>query len=235
MKKYFEVLRKCSLFDSISDDYLPAMLTCFGVSIQTYAKDETIVSEGTPAKYLGIVLSGEAQIIRIDYYGNRSIMASLSPSQLFGESYACAEIDAIPVDIVATEKTEIMMIDVHKITRPCANSCEFHKQMIFNLVKAVAMQNLVFHQKIEITSKRSTREKLITYLLSEAKKNKSDRFTVPYDRQELADYLEVERSGLSTEIGKLKREGALDCEKNRFVLLSGFPASKEDFTFASYF
>ena len=223
MKKYFDVLRKCSLFQSISDTYLPSMLHCFGVIIKTYEKDETIVSEGSPAKYLGIVLSGEAQIIRIDYYGNRSIMASLSPSQLFGESYACAELDAIPVDIIATKKTEIMMIDVHKITRPCENSCEFHKQMIFNLVKAVAMQNLVFHQKIEVTSKRNTREKLIAYLMAEAKQHASESFTVPYDRQELADYLEVERSGLSTEIGKLRREGILECEKNHFTLLAGFP------------
>lgn len=223
MKKYFEVLRKCSLFDAISDDYLPAMLTCFGVTIKTYEKDETIVSEGTPARYLGIVLSGEAQILRIDYYGNRSIMANLAPSQIFGESYACAELEFVPVDIVATKKTEIMMIDVHKITRPCANSCEFHKQMIFNLVKAVAMQNLVYHQKIEITSKRNTRDKLITYLTTEAKNHGSTSFTVPYDRQELADYLEVERSGLSTEIGKLRREGILECEKNRFTLLAGFP------------
>lgn len=223
MKKYFEILRKCSLFDSISDDYLPSMLSCFGVIIKNYKKDEAIFSEGSPAKYLGIVLSGEAQIIRIDYYGNRSIMANLEPSQIFGESYACAELETVPVDIVATENTEIMMIDVHKITRPCANSCEFHKQIIFNLVKVVATKNLVFHQKIEITSKRNTREKLITYLMTEAKQHHSASFTVPYDRQELADYLEVERSGLSTEIGKLRREGVLECDKNHFRLLAGFP------------
>lgn len=223
MKKYFEVLRKCSLFDSISDAYLPAMLSCFGVVVKNYKKDEPIFAEGSPAKYLGIVLSGEAQIVHIDYYGNRSIMANLPPAQIFGESYACAELETVPVDIVATENTEIMMIDVHKITRPCANSCEFHKQMIFNLVKVVATKNLVFHQKIEITSKRNTREKLIAYLLTEAKQHGSESFTVPYDRQELADYLEVERSGLSTEIGKLRREGVLSCEKNRFTLLAGFP------------
>ena len=223
MKKYFEVLKKCSLFDSISDDYLPAMLTCFGVVIKTYKKDEIIFSEGSPAKYLGIVLCGEAQMIRIDYYGNRSIMANLMPSEIFGESYACAELDTVPVDIIATKNTDIMMIDVHKITRPCTNSCEFHKQMIFNLVKVVATKNLIFHQKIEITSKRNTREKLIAYLLSEAKRNGSSDFNVPYDRQELADYLEVERSGLSTEIGKLRREGVLSCEKNHFTLLSAFP------------
>ena len=223
MKKYFEILRKCPLFDMISDDYLPAMLSCFGVTIKTYKKDEIIFPEGSPAKYLGIVLRGEAQMVQVDYYGNRSIMANLTPSEIFGESYACAELDAVPVDIIATENTEIMLIDVYKITRPCANSCEFHKQMIFNLVKVVATKNLMFHQKIEITSKRNTREKLIAYLLSEAKRNGSSDFNVPYDRQELADYLEVERSGLSTEIGKLRREGILTCEKNHFTLLSAFP------------
>ncbi len=223
MKKHFEILKQCPLFDMISEDYLPAMLHCFGVTISNYKKDEVIFSEGSPAKYLGIVLCGEAQMIHIDYYGNRSIMANLMPGEIFGETYACAELDAVPIDIVATENTDIMMIDVHKITRPCSNSCEFHKQMIFNLVKVVASKNLMFHQKIEITSKRNTRDKLIAYLLSEAKRNGSSDFNVPYDRQELADYLEVERSGLSTEIGKLRREGILACEKNHFTLLSDFP------------
>ena len=203
----------------ISDDYLPAMLSCFGVTIKTYKKDEIIFPEGSPAKYLGIVLRGEAQMVQVDYYGNRSIMANLTPSEIFGESYACAELDAVPVDIIATENTEIMLIDVYKITRPCANSCEFHKQMIFNLVKVVATKNLMFHQKIEVTSKRSTREKLMAYLTGMEKKTGERKFEIPFDRQELADYLEVERSGLSAEISKLKKEGIINSDKKYFELL----------------
>jgi len=110
-------------------------------------------------------------------------------------------------------------MDSARITRSCSNACGFHQQMIFNLMKIMAVKNLCFHQKIEITSKRTTREKLMTYLMIEAKKKRSDTFDIPYDRQELADYLEVDRSGLSAEISKLRREGVLLSEKNRFTLL----------------
>lgn len=96
----------------------------------------------------------------------------------------------------------------------------FHQQIIYNLMKVVATKNLMFHQKIEVTSKRSTREKLLTYLLLQAKKNNSNSFEVPYDRQGLADYLEVDRSGLSAEIGKLRKEGVIECKRNYFELKS---------------
>lgn len=101
----------------------------------------------------------------------------------------------------------------------CQSACSFHSQMIFNLMKTVALKNIIFHQKIEITSKRSTREKLMTYLMFQAKRAKHSRFEIPFDRQELADYLEVDRSGLSAEISKLKAEGVIDCHKNHFELL----------------
>ena len=112
-----------------------------------------------------------------------------------------------------------MLIDCRRITTSCSNACGFHNQMIHNLLRVVANKNLIFHQKIEITSRRSTREKLMAYLLHQEKLHGSSEFTIPYDRQALADYLEVDRSGLSTEIGKLKKQGILSCEKNRFTLL----------------
>lgn len=220
MNLYFEVLQKCPLFQDITEENLLTMLDCLQVKTGRYKKGQTIFAEGEPAKFFGILLTGAAKIVRVDYYGNRSIVASLEPAQIFGESFACAKIEALPVDVVAAENTEVLLIDARRILQSCSHACSFHNQMIFNLLKVVATKNLVFHQKLEITSKRSTREKLMTYLLLQAKYHHSNSFIIPYDRQELADYLEVERSGLSAEISKLRREGILECRRSQFTLLS---------------
>ena len=219
MKKYLEILKQCLLFQDITDENLLAILGCLGAKTAHFQKKQTIISEGDFAGYIGIVLSGSAQIVQIDYFGNKSIMANIEPAGLFGESFACAGVETMPVNVIANEDTDIMLIDCLKITHSCSNACEFHQQIIFNLMKDIATKNLVFHQKIEITSKRSTREKLMTYLLSQAKRNESNSFEIPYDRQELADYLAVDRSGLSAEISKLRKEGVIKNRKNYFVLI----------------
>ena len=219
MEKYFEIIRKCPLFADIEDHDVPAMLGCLGAKISSFSKNETILREGDPARDVGILLSGEAQIVRMDYYGNRSIVTNIEPSEMFGESFACAEVEALPVDVVASENCDVMMIDCHRITTTCCNSCAFHNQMIFNLMRTVARKNILFNQKLEITSKRSTREKLMTYLMILAKQKNSGEFEIPFNRQELADYLEVERSGLSSEISKMKAEGIIDTNKNWFKLM----------------
>ena len=177
------------------------------------------MAEGRPANHIGIVLSGRAQLVQLDYYGNRSIVSTAEPSELFAESFACAEVSSIPITIVATEPSEIMLIDCRRVIHSCSNACDFHQQMLYNLLKTVAIKNILFHQKIEITAKRSTREKLMAYLTLEAKKAESNSFDIPFDRQELADYLEVERSGLSAEISKLRKEGVLVSHRNHFELL----------------
>ncbi|MGI6279770.1 MAG: Crp/Fnr family transcriptional regulator [Acutalibacteraceae bacterium] len=218
--EYFNVLRKCALFANITVSDLIPMLECLDAKEHSYQKGNIIFAEGDSARYLGIVLSGKIQIVRVDYYGNRSILTTVSPSQLFAESFACAKVQSLPVDIVAAEDTTVLLIDALRITKPCGHACSYHHMMIFNLLNIVARKNLLFHQKIEITSKRTTREKLMTYLHIEAKKNNSNTFVIPYDRQELADYLGVERSGLSAEIGKLCKEGVLICKKSQFTILN---------------
>lgn len=220
MQKYLNVLRKCSLFHSISDEHLTKMLVCLGAKVESFDKKYTIIAEGNPAKYIGIMLSGSAQIVQVDYFGNRSIVSQVETADTFCESFACAEVGEVPVTIIANEPSEVMLIDCGHILHTCSNNCGFHQQLIFNLMKDLATKNIMFHQKIEITSKRSTREKLLAYLLLRAKKEGSNSFVIPFDRQELADYLEVDRSGLSAEISKLKAEGILDCRKNHFKLLS---------------
>lgn len=220
MDKYFLTLRVCPLFDSIADDDLCAILDCLGASVRRYYKGQTILSEGDPADTLGIVLRGQVRVLRVDYYGNRSILATLDPADIFGDTYAFAGVKTMPVDVVAASDCEAMLIPAHRISRTCRHACSFHAQVIYNLLHVIAAKNLMQSQKNEITAQRTTRDKLMAYLMLEAKTRARSTFTIPYDRQELADYLAVDRSGLSSEIGKLRREGVIDCHKNEFTLLT---------------
>ena len=219
MEKFYPILRKSPIFDGISDSELDAILSCLGAKVKCFAKGETILSEGDPANKIGVMLSGSAQIYRLDLSGNRSLMGIAMPCEIFAEAFACADVGRMPASVSALEESHVLLIDAKRITHSCTQACSFHQQMIYNLMRILALKNLACNQKIEITSKRTTREKLMTYLTLAAKQASSDTFTIPYDRQSLADYLEVDRSGLSAEISKLRREGKIICNKNRFTLL----------------
>lgn len=219
MKDLFPLLQGCPLFDGINSPDLTAMLGCLGARTVSAKKGQALFREGDTAIYLGIVLTGSVQMVREDYYGNRSIMAHYGPQQLFGESYAFSGTPSLPVSIIADEDTDALLLDSRQISFCCSNACAFHSQVIFNLLRLVAVNNLALHQKIQITAKRTTRDKLMAYLLNQAKLQGSNSFTIPYDRQGLADYLEVDRSGLSAEISKLRKEGILESDKSSFRLL----------------
>ena len=218
MKKYLETIKNCRLFEGIEEEDLLRMLSCLGARIVSFDKKYTVLSEGSPAKHVGILLTGSVRVVQMDYYGNRSILSEIHPPQVFAEAFACAGVRALPVSVIANEPSEVMLVDCSHILHTCSNHCTFHQTLIYNLMRDLAAKTLLFHQRIEVTSKRTTREKLLTYLSMQAKKANSHSFEIPFDRQELADYLEVDRSGLSAEIGKLKKEGVLDSQKNRFVL-----------------
>lgn len=224
MKEFLPVLQSCSLFAHIDPNDLRSLLGCLGASAVTVRKGSAVFSEGDPAKYVGIVLSGSVQIVQDDYYGNRSILAHAAPGELFGESFACANIPALPVSVIAAEDSTVMKIDCCRITRSCSNACEFHNRLILNLLQVMAAKNLSFHKKLEITAQRTTREKLMAYLLWQAKAQGSDSFTIPFDRQALADYLGVERSAMSAELSKLKRDGILDFDRSHFTIKTEVPS-----------
>ena len=219
MRKYLEILKVCQLFEGIAEEDLLRMLDCLEARVISFDKKYTVFSEGSPARYVGILLSGSVQVVQVDYYGNRSILSEIRPSQVFGEAFACAGVASLPVSVIANEPSEVMLVDCSHILHTCSNHCAFHQTLIYNLMKDLAAKTLLFHQRIEVTSKRTTREKLLTYLTMESRKAQSNVFDIPFDRQELADYLEVDRSGLSAEIGKLKREGILQNQKNHFELI----------------
>lgn len=219
MKELLPNIQACPLFEGIEDNDLQGLLGCLGARVLHVKKGQIIFYEGESPFFLGIVLAGSAKLVREDFYGNRSIVAHIGPTQLFGESYAFSGANSLPVSVVVDEDGAYLLLDSRRITGCCSNACNHHNRVIYNLLRLAATKNLMLHQKMQITSQRTTRDKLMTYLLNQAKQIGCSSFTIPYDRQGLADYLEVDRSGLSTEIGKLRKEGVLECRKSTFRLL----------------
>lgn len=220
---FLPVLQKCPLFRGIDPVELPVLLECLGAKTVTAEKRQTVLREGEPARFVGVVLEGSVQIQQEDYFGNRSILGLAGPGELFGESFACAGTDSLPVSVVAAQDSTLLLVDCQRVISPCEKACGFHRSILSNLMQVMARKNLAFHQKLQITSRRTTREKLMAYLNLQAKLQGGPSFSVPFDRQELADYLGVDRSGLSAEISRLRSEGVLECQKNRFILLEKTP------------
>lgn len=219
MESYFPILQSCPLFLGICAEELSGLLHCLGAIRMDVRKGMTVFAEGESTTHMGIVLTGAIRLMREDYYGNRSIVAHVGPGELFAESYACAGVAVLPVSVVAEQSGTVLLIDSQRLTVSCANACAFHSRLVQNLLRLVAERNLVFDQKIQITSQRTTREKLMAYLTNQMKLQNSRSFIIPYDRQALADYLEVDRSGLSVQISKLRKEGILESRKNYFHIL----------------
>lgn len=212
-------LTSIDLFKGIESSELEQLLACLSAQKKRYEKGQVVFFSGESISRFGIVLSGQIQVVQDDFYGNRSIVANVDVGNLFGESFAYAEMGALPVSVLAVADSELLLIDCRRLTAPCARSCAFHGKLIRNLLHIVSAKNIALTQKIEVISKRTTREKLLAYLSSEAKKAGGSRFQVPFSRQELADYLCVDRSAMSAELSKLKAGGILNVHKNQFELL----------------
>lgn len=212
------VLSRCPLFAGISATELAALLDCLNARTVAMEKNQTIFWEGDSAQDMGIVLEGAVQVVRDDYYGNRTIVAQVEAGGLFAEAFACAGTPFFPVSVVASAAGAVMLLDCQRIMTVCGSSCVFHGRLVKNLLAIVANKTLQLNQKLELLSRRSIRERLMSYLLSCAKKADSSEFTIPYDRQQLANYLCVERSALSAEIGRLQKEGVLESRRRWFRL-----------------
>ena len=219
-KKYLPFLSQVPLFQGIQPEELPGMLDCLHAKKTAYKKQDIILLEGQPAPMVGIVLSGKVQIVKEDYVGNRNIMAEISPGSLFAESYSCVHTDSLPITAVSVTESEILWIDYQHIITTCSSACQFHTKLIENMLTILASKNILLNQKIEYISKRTTREKLLSYLSDQAARFGSREFTIPFNRQELADYLCVDRSAMSNELSKLERGGLLQYHLNHFVLLN---------------
>ena len=219
MEKYFEILSASPLFAGISREELGLMMSCLGAKVVTADKGEPVFLEGDKAGFLGLVLEGSVQIVHDDYYGNRSVLTHADVGDIFAEAYACANVDTMPVSGYALHSSKVMFFACKKMLTVCANACRFHNQLVKNLLQVVAQKNLNLSRKIQFMSRKTTREKLMAYLSDCAKKAGNSEFTIPFDRQTLADFLGVERSAMSAELGKLQKDGILRTKGSNFCLL----------------
>ena len=220
MEEYFDILSQCPLFAGISRQELGQMLSCLGGKITGIAKGNPVFLEGAPAEFVGVVLDGKVQILRTDYYGNRSVLTVVSPGGLFGEAFACAGVETLPVSAIALQTCTVLLLDCKRVLTGCSNACPFHSRLVRNLLQGIAQKNLILTRKIQCMSQKTTQEKLMEFLLEQAKQQGSAEFVIPYDRQALADYLGVERSAMSAEISKLKKAGRIDCSGSWFRVLT---------------
>lgn len=220
MEEYYDFILTSPLFRGVERNELSAMLNCLGARVMTFSKNEPVFLEGDSAGFMGFILEGSVQIVQEDFYGNRSIISHAEKGDLFAEAFACANLETMPVSGYAVKDSKILMLSCQKMLTICSSACTFHNQLVKNLLNVVAQMNLTLNGKITVMSQKTTKEKLLTYLLAQAKKVGSDEFDIPFDRQALADYLGVDRSAMSTELNKLRKAGVLDCKGSRFRLFS---------------
>lgn len=212
-------LTNTALFRGTTLEEAQAMLSCLGSYTKQYKKGDTIYHAGEVAEDMGLVINGSIDIECDDVWGNRSILDRVERGQIFAETYACIPGETMLVNVVAAEKCEILFLNAARLLTTCADSCTHHNKLIKNLLQISAQKNLSLSRRILHTSSKSIRGRLLSYLSEQAKKNGSYQFTIPFNRQQLADYLSVDRSALSNELSKMQNEGILHYEKNAFVLI----------------
>jgi len=217
MKKIFEAIKSNPLFQGIAFSDFERMLGCLSAKTACYKKDDVILLSGDTVNFVGLILSGSVKIIKEDINGNYTILMELSISEMFGEVFACAGISQSPVTIQAADDVEILFIDYKKIITLCSSTCPFHASLIGNMLKLIAKKNLMLNQKIDILSKRTTREKLLCFF--DLQRGAAKKFTIPFNREELARYLCVDRSAMSNELCKMRDEGLINFQKNKFEIL----------------
>lgn len=222
MDKYFETIKKIPLFKGVSAQDLPNLLNCLSYHIKQFHKGEFIYMAGQKITSIGVVLLGSVQIIKEDAMGNRMILAHVREGNMFAEVFSCAKVSEIAVSVAATEDSTILFLNYHKLTTTCPSSCVFHSKIIENMLQIIANKNILLNQKIDCISKRTTREKILAFLSNESLKASNSEFKIPFNRQELADYLCVDRSAMSNELCKLRDEGVLSFERSHFKLLKSY-------------
>lgn len=218
MKEFLPVIRSSSLFSGISETELAAMLSCLETRKERFPKDTFLLRTGDTAESIGLVLSGSVLVVQEDIWGNRNILSKAGPGQTFAAAYACAPGSLLNVSVLAETPVTAMFLNVKRVLNVCPSACEHHSRIIRNLLGELAEKNLRFGEKLTHMGQRTTRAKLMSYFSAEAQRLGTYEFDIPFSRQQLADYLAVERSGLSLELGKMRSEGLLDFHKSHFIL-----------------
>lgn len=207
------------LFRGMEPQDISSMLCCLRARQQLFAKGQVIYQAGDCVTAMGMVLEGSVRIQRDDFWGNTSILSVLQPGQMFAETYACVPHEPLMVSVVAEQPSTVLFLETPRMLRVCSNGCTFHQKLVENLLMISAEKNLSLSRKIACTTAKTIRGRLLTYLSHQAQRQQSASFQIPFQRQQLADYLNVERSALSNELSKMQRDGLLKVDGKQFVLM----------------
>lgn len=218
MKDFLWIIQNSQLFSGVVEEEIREMLGCLDARQHKYRKGDYIFRTGDTPEVIGLLLAGTAFVLHDDFWGNRNILSTVVPGQIFAETFACAPGTVMTVSVQAESGCEVLFLNVRRILSVCSAACSHHSRIIRNLLSELAEKNLAFNEKMMHLTQRTTRAKLLSYFSSAAQKSSSFEFDIPFSRQQMADYLSVERSGLSMELSRMKREGLLDYHKNHFVL-----------------
>ena len=211
-------LSKTPLFEGCSPDEVKSMLGCLGAKQSVYKKGEYIYSAGDNVHSIGVVLSGGVNIESDDLWGNNSILNHIEAGQIFAETYACVPNEPMMVNAVADSRCEVLFLDIGRVLGICPSACAHHSRLIRNLLVVTAQKNLNLSRRILHTSSKSIRGRLISYLSFQAARQGGNTVAIPFNRQQLADYLSVDRSAMPNELGKMQKDGLIEVNKNIFVL-----------------
>ena len=212
-------LTQTSLFSGISQADLSNLLSCLAAVERRYSKGAVILAEGEPTQWMGLVLEGRAIISCADVWGKSSILGFAEPGAVFGEAYACVPGEALLISVCAAEETRVLFLNVGKLLTVCGNACPFHARLIRNLLTISAGKNLQLSRRILHTTPKSIRGRLQSYFSECAKKSGSLTFSLPFNRQQLADYLGVDRSAMSSELSKMQRDGLIQVQGGTITML----------------
>ena len=218
MKKYLPLLKRTKLFGGIEEEELLSLLKCLNAKKQDIPKGGYIFHVGEYLSTVALMLKGSAHIQRNDYWGNLSILGKITEGEIFGEAFAIQGSETMLNDVVAIEDSTILFLDVNRILTVCSASCRFHNMLVKNLFGILAQKNRTLTRKLRHMSHRSTREKLLSYLSEQSRLSGSPSFEIPFNRQQLADFLSVDRSAMSNELSKMQNEGILEYNRNKFIL-----------------
>ena len=192
------------------------MLKCFEARKLTFKKDRTIVTNIINVKLIGIMLSGTANMERYDYNGNRSIIEKLSPNSVFGEVFSRLGSD---ISVIATSDCEVLFIEYENIIKKCKKGCLYHNILTNNMLKLLSQKIVELNERVEILSKRSIRDKLLSYFELLASSNPKRSFLLPFTYTDLADYLSVDRSAMMREIKNLKEDGFIQTNGKKITII----------------
>jgi len=209
---------KRKLFLGVDPNEIPNLLNCIEAKLVNYKKDELIIEEGEVASEFGIILSGRARSIKWDASGRLIIITLIEKSGVIGVMLAASKKQASPVSVQATEDSQVMMIPFKHLISRCKKNCEKHEILLRNYINVVAEKGLELHERINCLLEPTVRDKILTYLSRVSKEQASKTFTVPINRNIMAEYLNVERCALSRELSRMQKDGLIEYQRNNFEL-----------------